>query len=153
MSLAVITDLAKYFGAELIFAGFSFRLEHHDRIGLVGPNGAGKSPMLKLLVGELDPDEGSISYAAGLRSGYLPQIADFHPARTLHDEMLAVFADLFALEDELHALAVRLADPALIARPEEYNTVLARYADLQDKFEHASGYTIQARVRHVLDGR
>src|SRR5262249_60344925 len=92
MSLAVITDLAKYFGAELIFAGVSFRVEHHDRIGLVGPNGAGKSTLLKLLVGELAPDEGAISFAAGLRSGYLPQIADFHPARTLHDEMLALFA-------------------------------------------------------------
>src|SRR5262249_27810598 len=152
MSLAVITDLAKCFGAELIFAGVSFRLEHHDRIGLVGPNGAGKSTLLKLLVGELEPDEGSISYAAGLRSGYLPQIADFHPARTLHDELLAVFVDVFAWEDELHALAIRLADPALIARPEEYNTVLVRYARLQDKFEHAGGYTIEPRVRQILDG-
>src|SRR5262249_44854227 len=113
MSLAVITDLAKYFGAELIFAGVSFRVEQHDRIGLVGPNGAGKSTLLKLLVGELEADEGSVSYAAGLRSGYLPQIADFHPARTLHDELLAVFVDVFACEDELHALAIRLADPAL----------------------------------------
>ncbi|HLJ81332.1 MAG TPA: ATP-binding cassette domain-containing protein, partial [Ktedonobacterales bacterium] len=83
MSIAIIADLSKLFGAELIFRGVSFRVEPHDRIGLVGPNGAGKSTLLKLLVGELRPDEGSAAYERGVTTGYLPQIADFHPARTL----------------------------------------------------------------------
>ena len=152
MSIAIIADLTKLFGAELIFRGVSFRVESRDRIGLVGPNGAGKSTLLKLLVGELRPDEGSVTYERGVTTGYLPQIADFHPARTLHEEMLAVFDEVHAWERELASLAARMSDPALVERAGEYTAVLERYADLQARFEHAGGYTIEPRVRQVLDG-
>ncbi len=152
MSTAVITDLTKHFGAELIFAGVSFRVEAHDRIGLVGPNGAGKSTLLNLLAGLLEPDAGSVAYARGIAVGYLPQIADFHPAHTLYDEMLTVFARVHAWDAELVALAARMGDPDLLAQPEEYSAVLERYADLQHQIEHAGGYTIESQIRRVLDG-
>jgi ATP-binding cassette subfamily F protein 3 len=152
MSIAVITDLSKYFGAELIFSGVSFRIAADDRIGLVGPNGAGKTTLLKLLVGELRPDAGSVSYSQRASVGYLPQIASFHPDRTLYDEMLTVFAEIREWERELAELAAQLADPELMARPDDYNDVLARYADLQERMEHADAYTIEPRTRRVLDG-
>ncbi|MGZ3638343.1 MAG: ribosomal protection-like ABC-F family protein [Ktedonobacterales bacterium] len=152
MSFAIITNLTKFYGADLIFRGVSFRVDAHDRIGLVGPNGAGKSTLLKLLVGQLQPDEGSIAYAQGVTTGYLPQIADFHPERTLHEEMLTVFDAVRGWERELSELAARMGDPELIAQDEEYAAVLERYADLQARFEHAGGYTIEQRVRQVLDG-
>jgi ATP-binding cassette subfamily F protein 3 len=152
MSLAIISDLAKFYGADLIFAGVAFRIEADDRIGLVGPNGAGKTTLLKLLVGELEPDEGAVTYASGVRTGYLPQIAEFHPARTLYEEMLAVFAEVQGWEEELTALAARMSDPALLASPEAYASLLERYAEVQARFEHAGGYTIEQRVRQVLDG-
>jgi ATP-binding cassette, subfamily F, member 3 len=152
MSLAIITDLAKYYGADLIFAGVAFRIEADDHIGLVGPNGAGKTTLLKLLVGELEPDEGAVTYASGVRTGYLPQIAELHPARTLYEELLAVFAEVQGWEEELTALAARMGDPELLASPEAYAALLERYAEVQARFEHASGYTIEQRVRQVLDG-
>ena len=152
MSFAIISNLTKFYGADLIFRGVSFRVDAHDRIGLVGPNGAGKSTLLKLLVGQLQPDEGTIAYAQGVTTGYLPQIADFHPERTLHDEMLTAFDAVRGWERELGELATRMSDPDLMAQAEEYNALLERYADLQARFEHASGYTIEQRVRQVLDG-
>src|SRR5690348_12566991 len=152
MSLVVVSDLTTSYGAELIFSGVSFRVEAHDRIGLVGPNGAGKSTLLNLLAGRLEPDSGTIAYARGIAVGYLPQIADFHPARTLYDEMLTVFERVHAWEAELAALAARMGDPDLLAQPEEYSAVLERYADLQHKIEHAGGYTIESQIRRVLDG-
>src|SRR5579871_1939009 len=152
MSIAVIEHLSKFFGAELIFSGVSFRVEAHDRIGLVGPNGAGKTTLLNLLAGKLQPDEGSVSYERGISTGYLPQIADFHPSRTLYEEMLTVFAQVHAWEDELAALATQMSDPALLEQPDAYNAVLERYAELQTKLEHAGGYTIEPSVRRVLDG-
>src|SRR5258708_28561555 len=147
MSLAIITDLAKYYGADLIFAGVAFRIEADDRIGLVGPNGAGKTTLLKLLVGELEPDEGAVTYASGVRTGYLPQIAEFHPARTLYEELLAVFAEVQGWEEELTALAARMGDPELLASPEAYAALLERYAEVQARFEHAGGETIEQRGR------
>src|SRR5438445_2353923 len=124
MSFAIITNLTKFYGADLIFRGVSFRVDAHDRIGLVGPNGAGKSTLLKLLVGQLRPDEGTIAYAQGVTTGYLPQIADFHPERTLYEEMLTVFDAVRGWERELSELAARMGDPDLIAQDEEYTAVL-----------------------------
>src|SRR6185437_32431 len=87
MSLAVIDNVTKRFGADLIFAGASFRIESNERIGLVGPNGAGKSTLLNLLARRYTPDEGQIAFVRGTRVGYLPQIPDFAPERTLREEL------------------------------------------------------------------
>ncbi len=152
MPLVTIADLAKSYGAELIFRGVSFRIEARDRIGLVGPNGAGKTTLLNLIAGRLEPDEGSITRESGVRVGYLPQIAEFVPHRALFEEMLAVFDDVRSWEQELTGLAARLADPRVLARPEAYQATLERYAELQARFEHAGGYTLEPRVRQVLDG-
>ncbi|MFI5272359.1 MAG: ABC-F family ATP-binding cassette domain-containing protein [Ktedonobacterales bacterium] len=152
MSLAVINNLTKSYGAELIFSGVSFRVEPRERIGLVGPNGAGKTTLLRLLTGELRPDGGAVAVEHGVRVGYLPQIADFHPERTLYQEMLSVFAEVQHWERELHTLAARLGDAALMADGDAYNAALERYAELQERIEHADAYSIDARIRKVLDG-
>jgi ATP-binding cassette subfamily F protein 3 len=152
MSLVVVTDLTKSYGAELIFSGVSFRVEARDRIGLVGPNGAGKSTLLNLLAGQLHPDGGGIAFERGVTTGYLPQLADFHPSRTLFDELLAVFDRVRAWQSELDDLAARMGDPTLLADPGQYGAVLERFGDLQVRIEHAGGYTLEQRVRQVLDG-
>jgi ATP-binding cassette, subfamily F, member 3 len=152
MSIAVITDLTKSYGAELIFRDVSFRIEARDRIGLVGPNGAGKTTLLELLSGRLHADGGGIAFASGVLLGYLPQVVEFVPERTLFEEMLHVFAHVHAWGAELSELAARLSDPDVLADSDTYNAVLERYAELQDRFEHAGGYTLEQRVRQVLDG-
>jgi ATP-binding cassette subfamily F protein 3 len=152
MSLVVVSDLTKYTGADRIFAGVSFHVEPHDRIGLIGPNGAGKTTLLRLLIGELSPDAGSVTRERGMRIGYLAQHADFAPERTLYEEMQTVFADMRDWQHELETLAARLADLALIADASTYSTVLARYADLHERIEYADPYSVDARVRKVLDG-
>ena len=140
------------FGAELIFSGVSFRVDARDRIGLVGPNGAGKTTLLNLLAGRLEQERGEIALAQGVSVGYLPQVADFHPERSLADEMRAVFTHVRAWERELAELAARMSDPAALRDPEAYHALLERYAEMQARFEHAGGYTIEPRVRQVLDG-
>ena len=154
MSILVAITLAKSYGAELIFSGVSFRIEARDRVGLVGPNGAGKTTLLNLLAGILPPDEGAVAFERGGTVGYLPQIADFHPERSLHDEMRTVFRDVQAWHDELETLGARMSDPALLADADAdaYAGVLERYGELQAQIEHAGGYTIEQRVRQVLDG-
>jgi ATP-binding cassette subfamily F protein 3 len=152
MSIAVITDLTKSYGAELIVQGVSFRVDARDRIGLVGPNGAGKTTLLNLLAGRLEPDAGEIAYARGTIVGYLPQVAEFKPHHTLYEEMLASLEHIHLWEREMADLAASMGDPDVLADGDSYNTILERYADLQARFEHAGGYTLEQRVRQVLDG-
>jgi ATP-binding cassette subfamily F protein 3 len=154
MSTTIVENLAKSYGAELILRGVSFRVEARDRIGLVGANGSGKTTLLNLIAGRLLPDQGSITFPERIRTGYLPQIADFHPSRSLYEEMLTVFEDVKGWEDELERLAMQLGAGAdLLERdPQGYADILERYAELQTKVEHAGGYTIEPNVRRVLDG-
>ncbi|MBA3823307.1 MAG: ABC-F family ATP-binding cassette domain-containing protein [Ktedonobacterales bacterium] len=152
MSLVIISDATKRFGAELVFAGVNFRIEHRERIGLVGPNGAGKSTLLNLIAGRITPDEGEVSFARGLRLGYLTQMPDFQPTRTLREEMLAVFDDVHSSEAEMAEVAAAMSAPDAMADPEGYQQLVDRYASLQERFEHGGGYTVESRVQEVLDG-
>ncbi|HEY3993009.1 MAG TPA: ABC-F family ATP-binding cassette domain-containing protein [Ktedonobacteraceae bacterium] len=152
MPVLSVTQLGKSFGAERIFANVSFRIDEHDRIGLVGPNGAGKSTLLNLLAGLEEPDEGTIARARNIRVGYLTQHIDFQPENTLRTEMLTVFAHVRAWERELGELAIQLASPEAQANAQMHEQLLARYADLQHQLEHSDGYTYENKVDQVLAG-
>ncbi|GCE49697.1 ATP-binding cassette subfamily F protein 3 [Thermosporothrix hazakensis] len=152
MPIVTVTNLAKSFGAELIFSDVSFQVDPGDRIGLVGPNGAGKSTLLNILAGREEPDAGEIAVARNVRIGYLSQMADFQPGNTLREEMLTVFAQVRQWEQELSALAQRMSAPEAQAQPAVYEQLLQQYAELQTRFEHAGGYTYEHRVSQVLDG-
>jgi ATP-binding cassette subfamily F protein uup len=80
-------DVAKAFpGKGPVVHGFSARILRGDRVGVVGPNGAGKSTLVKLLVGELAPDAGSVRRAKTLTLAYLDQSrAALDPKATLWD--------------------------------------------------------------------
>ncbi|HEX9068573.1 MAG TPA: ABC-F family ATP-binding cassette domain-containing protein [Ktedonobacterales bacterium] len=152
MSVAIITNMTKYYGADLIFEDVSFRVEQRDRIGLVGPNGAGKTTLLKLLTGSLEPDAGSVSVAQGVRVGYLPQIPDFHPSRTLREELLDAVAHIREMEERIQQVATDLAAAQTAGDAALASALLDEYADVQHRFEHAGGYTIDSRVEQVLSG-
>lgn len=152
MPIVSVIQVDKSFGAERIFAGVSFQINENDRIGLVGPNGAGKSTLLNILAGREEPDEGNIAVARNTRIGYLAQVTDFQPENTLREEMLTVFTEIRAWEQELNELAHQLAIPIVQNELTQHEQLLQRYADLQLRFEHAGGYTYENRVDQVLDG-
>lgn len=62
------------YGDNLLLDGFKIRLMRGDRIGLIGNNGVGKSTLLKILLGQLKPDEGSVKMGTNLVVGYFDQI-------------------------------------------------------------------------------
>ncbi|HVU67772.1 MAG TPA: ABC-F family ATP-binding cassette domain-containing protein [Ktedonobacteraceae bacterium] len=152
MPVLSVSQLGKSFGAERIFANVSFKIDEHDRIGLVGPNGAGKSTLLNILAGLEEAEEGTLARARSVRVGYLTQHVDFQPENTLREEMLTVFAHVRAWERELGELATRLATPEAQADQRLHEQLLARYADLQHQLEHGGGYTYENKVEQVLDG-
>jgi len=61
------------FGKAPVIAGFSARIMRGDRIGIIGPNGCGKTTLIKLLVGDLEPTEGSIYRGTSLLPAYFDQ--------------------------------------------------------------------------------
>ena len=61
---------------KIIIRDFSVRLDRGDKIGLIGPNGAGKSTLLKLLLGQLQPTQGSIELGTNLQIAYFDQLRE-----------------------------------------------------------------------------
>ena len=85
----VIKDLAKSFGERTLFSDVNLLVEGGERIALLGDNGTGKSTLLKILLGEEEPDSGKLRMGPTVKVGYLPQIIHFdRPERNLVDTML-----------------------------------------------------------------
>ncbi len=73
MPLATITDLSIRYRGPALLDGVSCQIEPGQRIGLLGRNGAGKTTLMRILCGEVEPDSGSIWFAAGTFVSLLPQ--------------------------------------------------------------------------------
>ena len=68
-----LNNVSLSFGNRVLFTDISLSLLEGDKVGLVGVNGTGKSSLLRIIMGELEPDSGTISRRNGLRIGYLSQ--------------------------------------------------------------------------------
>jgi ATP-binding cassette subfamily F protein 3 len=146
MTILTANDLAKSYGAQDVFWDVSLQISRGDKVALIGPNGHGKSTLLRLLAGLDTPTAGRVHRARGLRIGWLPQHPDLPGECTLYDEMLTVFADLQAQQAELRELEQAMAGPA------QREWTLARYGQVQTRFDMAGGYTYESRIRRVLGG-
>ena len=84
-----IKDLEKSFGDRRLFHDLNLLVEGGERIALIGDNGTGKSTLLKILMGEEQPEVGRVRFGPTVRIAYLPQIIHFdNPERNLVDTML-----------------------------------------------------------------
>ena len=71
--MLTVAGLSKSFGGRELFDDVSLNVMAGDRIAITGPNGAGKSTLIKIILGQEEPDGGSVSFIRGTRVGYLPQ--------------------------------------------------------------------------------
>ncbi|MCI8654041.1 MAG: ABC-F family ATP-binding cassette domain-containing protein [Angelakisella sp.] len=141
-----LEQVGKSFGSDLIFRGVTARIEDRDRIGLVGINGAGKTTLLNIITGDLEPDEGTVTRGSGLSIGYQRQNAGLQKGNTILAEMRSVFADVYAMEEELQELREKMSkDPKAPGLTD-------RYKELEDAFLARDGYQVQVKINTVLTG-
>ncbi len=143
------SSINKQYGKQLIFVDASFQLNPGEKVGLVGPNGSGKTTLFRMVVGEESPDEGDVSVPKKLTIGYFRQDVEEMAGRSVLDEAIAGSGRAGDLHHELEALQHALEDPA---RLDEMDTILARFGDVQEEYEHLGGYTLEAQAREVLHG-
>ena len=72
--VAELKNVSKSFGEKTVIRNLNFTLMRGDRLGLIGPNGEGKSTLIKVLLGELQPDEGSVRLGTNLHIAYFDQL-------------------------------------------------------------------------------
>ncbi len=74
--IAELTDVSKKYGDKVIVKDFTSTILRGDKIGLVGPNGIGKTTLLKLILGQIQPDSGKIRTGMNMQIAYFDQMRD-----------------------------------------------------------------------------
>ncbi|HKT09798.1 MAG TPA: energy-dependent translational throttle protein EttA [Gemmatimonadaceae bacterium] len=85
--VVVAKDLRKGFGDTLLFDGLSFSLPRGGIVGVIGPNGAGKTTLFRMIVGQEQPDAGSLAVGDTVRIAYVDQGRTLDGARTVYEEV------------------------------------------------------------------
>ena len=99
--VALLKNVSKSFGDRPIINDLSLKLMRGERLGIVGPNGAGKTTLLKMIIGELDPDSGTIDLGVGLEPLIIDQKREsLNPEWTLSDAMTDGGGDLVTVGDK-----------------------------------------------------
>ena len=144
--LLTIQNIQKYFGAELCLRNISCVLDAQDRAGVIGENGAGKTTLIKIITGELYPDDGIVTLAHGATVGYLEQNSVLDPACTVYGEMENAFRSVLDAMDEMKRLERQMAEC-----PDDH-MLLERHAQLSAVVDAADGYNMDTQIKKILNG-
>ena len=85
--VVIATDLRKAFGDTLLFDGLSFSLPRGGIVGVIGPNGAGKTTLFRMIVGQEQPDAGTLTVGDTVSIAYVDQGRTLDGARTVYEEV------------------------------------------------------------------
>ena len=143
--MITISQLSKHFPTRTVLDKVDWHVSSGERIGLVGANGAGKSTLIKILIGELDPDEGKVSLRPRAQIGHLAQELPGVAGRTVQAEMWTAFEAIASKSRELAAIADRIHH----ASAHDLDALVAEQAHLTEEFERLGGYTAETEIGKV----
>ncbi len=142
------SNITKSFGTDTILDHVSFHIEEREKAAIVGINGAGKSTLFKIIVGELNADEGIVTISRGKTLGYLAQHQDIKSDSTIYDELMEVKRPILEMEQQIRSLEQRMKH----TDGEELESLLETYSRLNHEFELLNGYAWQSEITGVLKG-
>ncbi|MBK9934335.1 MAG: ABC-F family ATP-binding cassette domain-containing protein [Cytophagaceae bacterium] len=144
--MLTINNLSFYFGGRAIFEDANLQIKPKDKIGLIGLNGKGKSTLLKIIVGEYQPDAGNVSKSGDCTIGFLNQ--DLLSYQT-DDSILNVAMQGFERQLELH----HQIEDVLHQMEHNYSdNLVEKLGELQHEFDILDGYTIESKAEEILEG-
>ncbi len=146
--LASLNHAFLSFGPHEVLKDVTWAIQEDECWGVIGRNGAGKSTVFKVLLGELELDEGTVvrpTAERGIRVGHYAQ--DLAPATggSILEEAMAAFGDVESLQHEMRDLEHAMAEPGV-----DLDAVMERYQKVQEAFERQDGFTIRSRAEAIL---
>src|SRR5437899_5141624 len=145
-----LDNVSKQVGHQILFIEASAALQKGEKIGLVGPNGAGKTTLFRMISGQEPPDEGQVSLDRGITIGYFSQDVGEMSGGSAVAEVMDGAGPVSVVAAELKALETAMADPD---QADEMEDIIARYGEVQHRFEELDGYALDGRAREALSGR
>ncbi|MGM9664584.1 MAG: ABC-F family ATP-binding cassette domain-containing protein [Eubacteriales bacterium] len=143
-------DISLEFGTDVILSGISFSINEGERLGIVGVNGAGKSSLMKIIAGISKPSSGSVYTQKGASVGMLAQNEMLESERSVFEEMLGAFPALRSLEESLAQMSAEIERRATLAHDNEYEKLISRFAEAQERFRADGGYEYRSKISSTL---
>ncbi|ABB75987.1 ATP-binding cassette, subfamily F, uup [Nitrosospira multiformis ATCC 25196] len=145
MPLLTLEKTSLAFGHHTLLDQVDLQLDPGERLALIGRNGGGKSSLLRVLAGEMQPDDGRVWYTPGLKLAYVPQEPELDPDLTVFQEVAKGLGSVSRILIQYHEASHLLSDGA-----DNTDALLARLAKLQAELEAQDGWRIQARVETAI---
>jgi ATPase subunit of ABC transporter with duplicated ATPase domains len=143
-----LDNISKQIGHQILFIEASAALQKGEKIGLVGPNGSGKTSLFRMITGQELPDEGQVAVDRGVTIGYFSQDVGEMAGRSAVAEVMDGAGPVSAVAAELRDLEAAMGDTARA----DMDDIIARYGEVQGRFEELDGYALEGRAREVLAG-
>lgn len=143
-------NMAFGFAGSPLLEKIDFTLSEGDRVGLIGPNGEGKTTLIRLILSELEPEDGRIFVKNGIRIGYLAQNGGYDSENTVFEEMKEIFAEDIRALDSLRETEKKIA--AAEEGSDEYRALSGKYEALNKLIAARDSYRYEIRIRTVLNG-
>ena len=144
-----LDNISKQNGHQIVFIEAAAALQKGEKVGLVGPNGSGKTTLFRMISGQELPDEGQVVVERGMTIGYFSQDVGEMSGRSAVSEVMDGAGPVSAVATELKELEAAMGDPD---RADEMEEIIARYGEVQARFEELDGYALEGRAREVLSG-
>ena len=126
----------------------SFHINDYDKAALIGINGCGKTTLLRIIMGEMNADDGLITFAKDKTVGYLPQNALLNSTKTIYNEILSVKQPLIDLEERLRDMEASMN----LVTGNELSSLMDKYTNASARFEREGGLTYKSEITGVLKG-
>ena len=140
--------ISKEFTEKVVLSDITFHLEKGDRAAIVGINGAGKTTLLRIMAGEMEADNGSVTLSSGARLGYLAQDQGLDASNTIYDEALEAKREIIDMEEQL----ARYEKEMESVKGNALNELIESYTALLHRFEMMDGYSYKGEIVGVLRG-
>jgi ATP-binding cassette subfamily F protein 3 len=148
-----LSGIRKQYGSQVLLNEAGFQLNTGEKVGLVGPNGAGKTTVFRILSGEENVDQGSVSIPDKIVLGYFSQSVGEMSGRSAVEEVMAGAGRVSVLARQVAEFEARLEDAA--TKPlgdDEMAALLERYGEVQAEFQDRGGYDLESRAQAILTG-
>jgi ATPase subunit of ABC transporter with duplicated ATPase domains len=144
-----LDNIGKQHGHQILFIDASMSVQKGEKVGLVGPNGAGKTTLFRMIAGEDRPDDGLVSIDTGMTIGYFSQDVGEMSGQSAVAAVMDGVGPVSALAAEMAKLEAAMVDPD---QQGDMDEIVARYGEVQGRFQELDGYALEARAREVLSG-
>ena len=123
-----VKDLSKSFECgEKVLDGISFNVESGEKVAILGPNGSGKTTLFRILCGEIAPDSGDVTIAAGKRLGLISQIPVYPYGWCVEDVLKYAQREIWETKEKLDDLALKMESDSSLSLLNEYDRLLSGF--------------------------